>query len=129
MCIRDSPDFWAFPSGSVNPYFSTEHSEWKKHVERLSYNAKRIIIMPSNSDGLNWEIGMILKNGFRNKVEIYLPIQKSEFRSDAWQYICDKFGVILTADQQHEIFERFQPVTVTLGSSNTDDKIEFKRPK
>ncbi len=68
-----------------------DHDSWKDQVFQLIKKAHLIIIKPSFSEGLNWEINTVLKNGFIAKLVFY-----------------HLFGDVIDKKVQHFYYKKFK---------------------
>lgn len=74
--------------GAKRIYISDE--TWKEKVSTLADQAKIIIIKPSFSDGLDWEINLLMKKKLMSKTIFYLHF-KNEDDSIAQKFYYNKF--------------------------------------
>lgn len=51
--------------------FYVGQNDWKVQVGNLIKISKWVIIKPSNTDGVNWELDFIFKNSYENKMIIF----------------------------------------------------------
>ena len=70
-------------AGLGRVYYTDE--EWKDHVKTLVGKVGRILIVPSDSDGLNWELEYIRESGLLGKVVLVFPPEAASAKQQRWR--------------------------------------------
>lgn len=79
--------------GANRLYISNEL--WKEQVSILIEKASMIIVKPSFSDGLNWELNTIISNGYLTKMVIF-HLFKDDTERKFQNFYYDKFKILMS---------------------------------
>jgi Protein of unknown function (DUF805). len=75
VLVLGDPNELIGSSPGARPYFPTVGDAWRDYVRRSLVAAKMIAVIPSRSDGLRWEMGLIRDLGMTGKALFVLPLE------------------------------------------------------
>ena len=90
-CVSVGDPLESLPHAGLRRVYYTD-AEWKDRVETLLRRVDRILIIPSDSDGLNWELEFVRESGLLGKVILVFPPDTGDAKQHRWKRFRERMG-------------------------------------